>query len=204
VAIVAPQAGTTRDVIEVSLDLGGYPVTLADTAGLREAGDAVEIEGVARALRRAASADLKLVLFDAATWPAVDATTLALVDDQTIPVVSRADLRPDAMTLGNPVGRQVWPVSVKTGVGLDELIAELGRRVVGLLEAGDALVPTRARHRHALTEAVMCLDRSLKARSPELAAEDLRLAVRAIGKVTGSVDVEEVLDRVFSEFCIGK
>lgn len=202
-AIVAPTAGTTRDVIEVALDLGGYPVMLADTAGLRASGDAVEAEGMRRAKRRAESADLRLLLFDAVDWPRHDPATLALIDERAILIVSRADLRPE---LG-PVaieGRPALLVSASSGAGIDALVRSLSAAAANLLRPGASPVLTRARHRAALEECKMALFRASNASLPELAAEDLRLAARALGRITGRVDVEEVLDRIFRDFCIGK
>lgn len=202
-AIVAPTAGTTRDVIEVALDLGGYPMILADTAGLRATGDAVEAEGVRRARKRAASADLRVLLFDAAAWPRLDAATLALMDERALPVVSRADLRPelDAATVE---GRPALLVSASSGAGIDALVQHLTAAAAKILRPGEAPALTRARHREALEECQMALFRASHASLPELAAEDLRLAARALGRITGRVDIEQVLDRVFRDFCIGK
>jgi tRNA modification GTPase len=199
VAIVSEHAGTTRDVLEVHLDLGGYPVTLLDTAGLREAEEGgVEAEGIRRALARAESADLKLVLFDAASWPERDPASVALLDDRSIEVVSRIDRAGD-IELG---GRLT--LSVRTGRGLSELLALLQDRVASLLGVGESVLVTRARHRLALEESVSALRRSLAAPSADLAGEELRLAATALGRVAGKVGVEELLDLIFGEFCIGK
>jgi tRNA modification GTPase len=191
-AIVAATAGTTRDVIEVHLDLGGYPVTLADTAGLRETGGDIEAEGIRRALARAESADVKLVLFEAGK-PMDSAENL--LDERAIRVFSKVDLAP---------APGPFAISVKTGEGLDGLIAEIARRVAVLAEPGEGPAITRARHREALTECCAALERALLAAQPELAAEDLRLAARALGRITGRVGVEDVLDVIFRDFCIGK
>jgi len=194
-AIVSSQAGTTRDVIEVHLDLGGYPVVLADTAGLREASEEIEEEGIRRARAKAEAADLKLVVLDASQEP--DPAVLALVDDQTLVLLNKSDL-------GAGQGLQGHAVSAKTGEGLDELLAELTRRAAKVLEGSGAPALTRARHRTALEEAVENLHHALQAPLPELAAEDVRLASRALGRITGRVDVEDMLDVIFREFCIGK
>lgn len=202
-AIVSTIAGTTRDVIEIHLDLGGYPVVLADTAGLRAAGDEIEVEGVRRALKRAAAADLKVALFDAAHWPALDESTLGVVDADTLAVVNKCDLKAlpaDLVVAGRPAAA----ISVLTGAGieafLDRLVTAVAERA-GLAE-GPSL--TRARHRQALGECLACLGRAQRAGAAELKAEDLRLATRALGRITGRVDVEDVLDAIFREFCIGK
>ncbi|HVI52779.1 MAG TPA: tRNA uridine-5-carboxymethylaminomethyl(34) synthesis GTPase MnmE [Candidatus Sulfotelmatobacter sp.] len=195
-AIVSSQAGTTRDVIEVHLDLGGYPVVLADTAGLREAGEAVEEEGIRRARARAEAADLKLVVFDASQ--PVDAAVLELVDDQSLVLLNKSDLAAADFPLKG------MAVSAKTGDGLDVLLAELARRAADVLEGSGAPALTRARHRAAIEDALENLRHALHAGLPELAAEDVRLASRALGRITGRVDVEDMLDIIFREFCIGK
>jgi tRNA modification GTPase len=200
-AIVATTAGTTRDVIEVDLDLGGYPVALADTAGLRESDDPVESEGIRRARARAEAADLTLVLFDASAAP--DAASLALLDDRSIAVANKSDLAPSGPHAKLPA--HALPVSVATGAGLDRLLRVLEARVRdSLAPAADAPALTRARHRSALEEAGAELAEAARQPELELRAENLRLAARALGRVTGRIEVEEVLDRLFREFCIGK
>jgi tRNA modification GTPase len=202
-AIVSAQAGTTRDVIEVHLDLAGYPLTIADTAGLRQAQDEIESEGVRRALARAESADIKILLFDATRYPDVDEETLHLADRTAIIALNKCDL----VSLGPEVivnGSSVLPISAKTGAGMETLLSRLTTAAVESLGVAAAPALTRARHRHALTEGRDALQRSLTASAPELLAEDLRLAVRAIGRITGRVDVEDILDVIFREFCIGK
>ncbi|MBS0521116.1 MAG: tRNA uridine-5-carboxymethylaminomethyl(34) synthesis GTPase MnmE [Proteobacteria bacterium] len=202
-AIVSETAGTTRDVIEVHLDLGGWPVVLADTAGLRATGDAIEQEGVRRALARAEAADLRLLVVDAtADWKA-EMTELTAGGTRWDPaldivVVNKMDLAPvDA------VG--VVALSAKSGAGLPELLARLQRSAGQLMEQGAGAPPlTRARHREALAEAVAALERALRAPEVALAAEDLRLAMRAIGRITGTVRIDELLDVIFRDFCIGK
>ena len=202
-AIVSASAGTTRDVIEVHLDLGGYPLCVADTAGLRAGGGAVEREGVRRARRRAALADIKLALFDATDWPAVDAETAALVDGDTVVIINKADLAAPAPPL-EVGGRPALTVSVRTGDGVDALMARLEEAVMERCVAGPGPAATRARHREAVAECRAALQRCAAAPSAELAAEDLRLAARALGRITGRVDVEDILDVIFADFCIGK
>jgi tRNA modification GTPase len=202
-AIVSATAGTTRDVIEVHLDLGGYPAIVADTAGLREAADDIEREGVRRALARAETADLKIAVFDAGARPVIDPATAAVVDDNTLVVVNKADLdpSPEGLSVG---GRRARPVSALTGAGLDGLLADLERELRLRLEVVAAPTLTRVRHRAALEECAAALERAKDAGPHELVAEDLRLAARALGRITGRVDVEDVLDVVFRDFCIGK
>ena len=202
-AIVSDIPGTTRDVIEVHMDLSGFAVILADTAGLREAGDTIEDEGVRRAWRRAESADLKVAVFDGAAYPAQDAVTMGLVDADTVAVVNKTDLLEDRKQEKIDGGSTLF-ISVKTASGVDLLLSRLQEMVRNKADSGGAIPLTRARHRHALEECVDALKRAMKAQLPELAAEDLRMAARALGRITGRVDVEEILDVVFRDFCIGK
>lgn len=205
VAIVSEIAGTTRDVIEVHLDLGGYPVTLADTAGLRAASDAIEDEGVRRARQRADQADLRLILFDACCWPSPGPEVEGLLEapESILLVANKIDRCPVA-THAELQGIPVLPVSVATGSGLPELLARLGTMVATRLAPGGAPSLTRARHRAALEQCAEALHRAVSAPLPELAAEDARLALRALGRITGRVDVEALLDVIFRDFCIGK
>ena len=200
VAIVSPVPGTTRDAIEVALDLKGVPVVLIDTAGVRETKDPVEAEGVRRALGRAKAADLVLWLVDAnqkiaqvreseREWTVH--TKADLIDSD-----SQRQLRDQASIV----------ISAQTGHGMDRLIERLSD-VAGKLGGEPALV-THARQRHALTDAVTRLEAGLLVANTlgceELFAEELRLAARALGRVTGRVDVEEVLGEIFKNFCVGK
>lgn len=202
-AIVSARAGTTRDVVEVRLDLGGVPVTLADTAGLREAAeDEIEAEGIRRALDRAGRADLLLAVFAADREP--DKATLdALASGPTAPLVvmNKTDIAPGPGSLG---GQPALPVSARTGEGLPELRTALTRIAAERAGTTDAAALTRPRHRAALRDAIAWLAEAEAAPLPELAAEALRAALRAVGRVTGRVGVEEVLDVVFADFCIGK
>ncbi|MEJ0027790.1 MAG: tRNA uridine-5-carboxymethylaminomethyl(34) synthesis GTPase MnmE [Rhizomicrobium sp.] len=198
VAIVAETAGTTRDVIEVRLDIGGFLVLVADTAGLRETADAVESEGVRRALTRAGQSDLVLLLLDGSQeepWAGLPEGTVASAD---LVAWNKADLPA-------PRRRDGLHISLKTGQGVDNLLNEIEKIVSSRLDhAAEAPVVTRSRHRDALGEGLAALQRALRADDVELFAEDLRLAVRAIGRITGKVDVEDLLDVVFRDFCIGK
>lgn len=191
-AIVSEVPGTTRDAIEVRLDLDGLPVVLVDTAGLRETEESVEAEGIRRSRARIAQADLVLALVP----PGGRLPDLG--EAPTLAVYTKADLRDEP-----PVG---LAVSARTGKGLPDLLDALRSRAEGGLGQGDALI-TRARHRDALERCLGHLDRLCASAGqglPELAAEDLRLAVRALGVVGGHVGVEDVLDRLFAGFCIGK
>ncbi len=204
-AIVSDVAGTTRDIIEVPMDLGGYPVVLSDTAGLRETGDVIEAEGIRRATRRAGDADLKLALFDHAATP--DATTLAHVDARTIVVLTKDDVGKAILTPAQfPVHHALVRASTATADGLRDVLNVLTTAVRDFFGTRSAPLPTRERHRAALSDAKVHLDRALASPPPlpELIAEDLRLSLRAIGGITGRVHVEDLLDRIFRDFCIGK
>ena len=197
-AITSPIAGTTRDVIEVAIDLAGYPVVLADTAGLRDSADLIEQEGLRRALARAEASELRLFVYDsgrpedaqgAAAWPGPD----------TLVVANKIDLVADRETL--PPG--AFALSALTGEGIPDLIRALAVRIAQTYDIAAPLL-TRARHREALEVAADALRRSLAADLPELRAEDLRLAWRSLGRITGHVDVEDLLDVIFRDFCLGK
>jgi tRNA modification GTPase len=222
VAIVSPHAGTTRDVIEVQLDLDGYPVTVIDTAGIRESADPVEQEGVRRARARAAEADLVLWLVDAhdeknseksleqgaaPAWVVRNKIDLDAVESDA------ASLKLDAVNSGQPAGalRQTqrhadFEISASRGDGILQLIAALIAFAQNYFGAGEGGLISRERQRKLLQETAVSLRRSLSAipEGEELAAEDLRIAARSLGRLLGRVDVEDVLDVIFREFCIGK
>ncbi|HEY0421836.1 MAG TPA: GTPase, partial [Rhodopila sp.] len=189
VAIVSEIPGTTRDAVEARIILGGVPVTLVDTAGLRETTDSIEAEGVRRALARARDADLAMTVIEAG-WPAPDNPGHLLI-------ANKADL-------ARPGPDGALRVSAKTGLGLPELRAHLATAARQMTESSGPPPLTRARHRAALLTAVEHLDAADQADLPELRGEDLRLAMRALGRITGHVGVEDILDTVFSRFCIGK
>ncbi|MFG5119465.1 tRNA uridine-5-carboxymethylaminomethyl(34) synthesis GTPase MnmE [Methylorubrum sp. POS3] len=194
-AIVSEIPGTTRDAIEVRCDLGGLPVTLVDTAGLRETDDPIEAEGVFRTRRRIETADLVLHLI-----PADAPEPASLGGTTTIQVHTKSDL-----TTARPLEEGALAISARTGAGLDALLDAIRQQAEASL-GGDALV-TRERHRDALNRAIVHLDRVASAapdHPPELIAEDLRLGVRALGEVGGHVSVDDMLDRLFAGFCIGK
>ena len=210
-AIVSDIAGTTRDVIEVHLDLGGYPVVVADTAGLRRTADRIEDEGVKRALQRAAAADLKIVLLDGSEVEKTDAETLALIDEDSLVVINKSDLASGGQVspfiTGLPTNAGLFSLSVKTGDGVAGLLAALGVEVARRYGLQSTPGLTRLRHREALQDCLDSLSRFSAQKNdipPELAAEDIRLAARALGTITGRVDVENLLDIVFRDFCIGK
>jgi tRNA modification GTPase len=256
-AIVSPYAGTTRDVIEVHLDLGGYPVTLLDTAGIRPTDDPVEAEGVRRAEARAAEADLVLWLSEDGAAPPAGASDQAVWCVQTkvdlasdtrnesgvrtsetkftssekervndlVPTFIRQALTigPDPLTNARnesrfaagprtepetPVSGRAFRLSAVTSEGFDALIDALTVEAAARLGGGgESVLITRARHRRALQDALDALKRataSRKSGQEEIVAEELRLAAAALGRLTGRIDVEDVLDVIFRDFCIGK
>jgi tRNA modification GTPase len=254
VAIVSHRPGTTRDVVEVALDLAGLPVVIADTAGIREADDEIEAEGVRRARAWAASADIVLTVIDGQSgltdgqvWvePGPESEARpgagdaekdrgnALVPGRTVVVVNKIDATPEARRVQpanrsasvgvDHTGRGLNPpelssgagvvpadgppvvfVSARTGEGLPSLLDVLEKVSGDLLGHTEAASITRARHRAGVAAAVAALSQALGQSEVELAGEDLRHALRALGQITGDVGVEDVLDVVFREFCIGK
>src|SRR5690348_7213105 len=249
-AIVSPYAGTTRDVIEVHLDLGGWPVTLLDTAGMREGEDPVEMEGVRRARERAAAADLVLWLVDASA-PATGENPLAAVlaaadagqkpgrpliwtlrnkidvvnqrlvnNEEEIIITGKTESdnspnNPLKTMVNNPstqrneslsVNNELrFDISAQTGEGIEPLLTALAAQAERMLAGAESALLTRERHRHALQDALAALKRALALSGHEdLLAEELRAAGQALGRLTGRVDVEDVLDVIFRDFCIGK
>ena len=211
VAIVSAMAGTTRDVIETHLDIGGYPVIIADTAGLRaeelssnDGHDAVEAEGIRRATSRAQAADIKLLVFDG-TLDTLDEKTLALCDENSIFVFTRKDDAAFISSRALSKDAHVVMISNTTQDGM----TSLQDKILSLIEtryllSKDTPSLTRARHREILESTLAHLEKSCQAPMPELMAEDIRMAARALGRITGRVDVEDLLDVIFRDFCIGK
>jgi tRNA modification GTPase len=192
VAIVSHRPGTTRDVLEARMLLGEVPVTLLDTAGLRDSDDAIEAEGVRRALQRAAAADLIVQVSDG---PMPE--TLFSGPALRLLVASKADLRP----------RPAWAdlsVSAVTGEGMAALERHLAELARSMTSASGPPPLTRPRHRSALREAEAALARAEKEEAPELRGEELRWALSSLGRITGHVGVKDVLDVIFGAFCIGK
>ncbi len=236
-AIVSPYAGTTRDVIEVHLDLDGWPVTLLDTAGIRESEDPVEMEGVRRARERAAGADLVLWVVDAAVpesglgetpagptlwrvWNKIDQvkqrdtrseSDLSSNEYNAITIKSLINNINQNLNQRNESDIQkddyVFSISAATGKGVDRLLSALSTQAERVLSGAEQALVTRERHRMVLQDTLAALRRAL---APELAgredllAEELRSAAHALGRLTGRVDVEDVLDVIFRDFCIGK
>lgn len=201
VAIVSDIPGTTRDVIEVALDLNGVPVVLIDTAGIRDTTNPIEQEGVRRAMARAAAADLVLLLEPKGDVP----ISLPKRADQTVwHIRTKSDLI-DSDSKQSLSQKDSLSISAKTGAGIDELLKRLSKEAERF--AGEPALVTRERQRVALREAAERISSALLLTKPgqeELFAEELRLAARSLGRITGRVDVEDVLDKIFSSFCIGK
>jgi len=194
VAIVSPHAGTTRDMLEVHLDLGGYPATLIDTAGVRETADPVEQEALRRAEARAQKADLVLWFEDASagSLPPLESDVPLWRVHNKLDVAKASD-------------KADYAISALTGEGVDALLAALGKWLAQELAPAESMLITRARHRAALVEAHAHLTASTAPGiAPELMAEELRLSARALGRISGRVDVEQILDAIFGSFCIGK
>jgi tRNA modification GTPase len=233
VAIVSPYAGTTRDVIEVHLDLYGYPVTLLDTAGIRESDDPVEREGISRARARAAAADLVLWLTEGEaanagsvpdalkpgsdvgsapeTWLVRTKLDLKTGADaaRAAPTGSKAEPAGSMADKTRPLAERapVYEVSAVTGAGMDRLLDDLGQFARVMFESREPALVTRERQRHLLEQAEAALSRAIiegEAGREDTFAEELRLAAQALGRLTGRVDVEDILDKIFRDFCIGK
>jgi len=215
-AIVSPYPGTTRDVIEVHLDLGGFPMILLDTAGIRDSSDPIEQEGVRRARERAAAADLVLWVTDAsADGAAAGSVDESLSKTETWVLRNKSDLLADrplndtcksGPTHANATS-PVFAVSAATEAGIDALVQALATHARDYFAAVESAVVTRARHRRALEDTVTALNRTLEigiCGRDEVIAEELRAAATTLGRLTGKIDVEDVLEAIFREFCIGK
>jgi tRNA modification GTPase len=198
-AIVTPIAGTTRDVLDADLIIGGYAVTLSDTAGLRDSDDPIEAEGVRRARARAEQAELRL-------WTRApgdpEGPAAAYVRPDDLLVFTKADIDRAAL----PPDREAIAVSTETGEGLGALHDWLAARLARDLSGADFPAVTRERHRRRLTEALASVEAGRQAldSSPEMAGDDLRRAAGSLARVTGAIGVEDILGEVFSTFCIGK
>lgn len=200
-AIVTPIPGTTRDVLDAELIIGGYAVTLSDTAGLRKSDDPIEAEGVRRARARAESADLRL-------WVRApgdpDGAAAAFAGPDDLVVLNKADVAAPAPVA--PVAHTSVAISTVTGAGLADLHDWIAARLARDLSGADFPAVTRERHRRRLTEALAAVEagRAALDKAPEMAGDDLRRAADALARVTGAIGVEDVLGEVFSTFCIGK
>ncbi len=202
-AIVSDKPGTTRDIIEVRLDLGGYPVVVSDTAGLRASGEEIEAEGMRRALARAAEADLVVWLVDGARDHTAKFPAEMAKGEPPFVAINKSEL------ISEPEREAVEAdlfISVHTGEGMANLVAHIAAEAAARLYNADQAPLTRERHRRELEAASDAVHRFLDAPgdNPELACEDLRQAATCLGRITGRIDVEDILDRVFAQFCIGK
>ena len=196
VAIVSQTAGTTRDVVEAHLDVSGFPVILADTAGLREQADAIETEGIKRAVRKATDADLILHVQSGEKWPATEPLPDVLTGKNVLTIWNKADMmstRPEGLV-----------VSAKTKEGIPELWQQIRSVLERDFGGREGQLITRERYRVALADCVGHLEHALTVSELELKAEDMRLAARALGRITGRIDAEDLLDVIFRDFCIGK
>jgi tRNA modification GTPase len=209
VAIVSPHAGTTRDVIEVQLDLDGYPVTVFDTAGIRDTDDPVEQEGVRRARSRAAEADLVLWVTDAEHGPGESEVETASAALWLVRNKIDLELAGGGPATSHDIGvgqGRAFRISARKGEGISELVAALTAFAQDYFGSGEDGLIGRERQRRLLRETADALRRCLAVagRGDELAAEELRVGSQSLGRVLGRVDVEDVLDKIFREFCIGK
>ena len=193
VAIVSEIAGTTRDVVETHLSIAGVAVKISDTAGLRETEDKIEAEGIRRALKKAGEADLKIFLVDAKN-PIIRKD---LIDENTIVVMNKIDLLSDQKN-------EFLSISLTNNINTSQLLKKLEEKILEILPTQNSPLITQERYRNALKNSVANLENFSLTKNIELAAEDLRMTAREIGKITGKVDIENILDVIFSRFCIGK
>ncbi|WP_374698267.1 tRNA uridine-5-carboxymethylaminomethyl(34) synthesis GTPase MnmE [Wolbachia endosymbiont (group B) of Limnophora tigrina] len=201
IAIVSEYAGTTRDVLEAHIDIGGYPIILSDTAGIRESSDPIESEGISRAKKRSCEADLRIELFPFEQRYNINCN---VVNSDTIYVLSKAD---DAINDRNILigGVDFLPISILKGIGTNKLISLIKKKAEEKFgHDRDTPVITRQRHRNHMQKALEHLQRFNIDNPIELISEDLRLAAFELGAVIGVINVEEILDSVFSNFCVGK
>ncbi len=209
VAIVSNIAGTTRDVIEVRVNLDGYPVTFFDTAGIRETSDIIESEGVKRSIAALETADLVIIVCDGVYN--LDITTILnnlRNPENSILLFNKSDIC-DYKDLGSSSNfkvssNQILEISAKTGYGAEKFFDVLLKIIKDKYSPSSEPIITKARYRKALQECILCLKEFSGDKPLELAAEDIRMAAHSIGMITGKVDIEEILDEVFSNFCIGK
>ena len=201
-AIVSEEEGTTRDIIETYLNIDGYPVILADTAGIREAKNEIEKKGISLALSKSKEADLNLIVIDNSSKN-LDKKIHGLINDKSIVVLNKADL--DSGKKHN--FKESILVSVKENKNIDELIKKIKKLLSSKFTSSKDILVTRERHRIKLNNCLVEIDNFLKKdqkKDIEMAAEDLRLATRHLGGIVGKVDVEEILGSIFKDFCIGK
>ena len=203
VAIVSDQEGTTRDVIEIYLNIEGYPVILADTAGIRKSENEIEKQGVALALEQLKESDLNIIMIDNSTKK-VNEKIKKLINRDSIVVLNKSDIMEGS---NHKFHADTILVSVKNNKNIDKLIKKLKEKLSKKYNSNNSTIVTRERHRIKLNECLNEIDKFLSKdqnKNIELAAEDLRMAVRHLGSIVGKVDVEEILGSIFKDFCIGK
>lgn len=215
VAIVSEIAGTTRDIIEIHLEIAGVAVKIADTAGLRESEDRIEQEGIRRAHKKAAEADIKMLVLDASDQK-ISIIQQEMIDENTIIVVNKIDLlkennfnlecefKKNLKQVLNSFDKNKIEISIKNQQNTDLLLKKLEEKVLEILPQQSMPLITQERYRHCLSATLGALEEFSLAKNIELAAEDLRIASNAIGKITGRINVDDILNVVFSKFCIGK
>ncbi|KAI8972276.1 tRNA modification GTPase GTPBP3, mitochondrial-like protein [Pilobolus umbonatus] len=213
-AIVSDIPGTTRDVVEVTMNLGGYPVIVCDTAGLRESEDRIEMEGIKRAKARIQSSDMKICILSVDKDPILDPIVKQVIDSDTYIILNKEDMLPDKIkeicqSIQQETGvKKIWTMSCSTGHGVDLFLNDLVTIIKDRLDdsLANPVLITQARHREHLEDCVLHLTSFLDMPLEDivLSAEELRLAANALGKITGRINVEDVLDVLFSQFCIGK
>ncbi|XVN43480.1 MAG: tRNA uridine-5-carboxymethylaminomethyl(34) synthesis GTPase MnmE [Candidatus Rickettsia vulgarisii] len=216
VAIVSNIEGTTRDIIEGHLDIGGYPIILQDTAGIRSSSDVIEQEGIKRAVQSAKMADIKIIILDIAKLINVPSyidelkDIIELVNDNTIILINKIDLINSDEKSGvlndklSSLNKKYLKVSIKKNIGLDKLlgrIEEIANNIAGLTEAPHI---TRQRQRRYVEKALEYLENFNAEKDLVLATEDVRMTIRSLSNITGKITVEEILGEIFSNFCIGK
>jgi len=203
-AIVSEIAGTTRDFLEAHLNIEGLPLTVIDTAGLRETQDKIEQEGVRRALSKAENADFKIILID--DEKNIGDVKNFIQDDNSILVMNKIDVQRPAKN--EVMGKKFIPISLKEKTGLQELVKEIKARLEKILGNGENAIITRKRHKNLLQDCAGELEEFIAARQNnlpiELCGENLRRSAVSLGKIVGKIGVEDILDKIFSEFCIGK
>ena len=203
-AIVSDEKGTTRDIIEVHLNIDGYPVILADTAGIRESKNEIEKKGISLALNKSKESDLNLIMIDNSS-KIIDPKIKDLINDDCIVVLNKSDV--NSKQNHNFNGAEVVLVSVKYNKNITALTKNIKKKLNKKFIRSDDVLVTRERHRNKLNACLEEIDKFLKKdqyKNIETAAEDLRMATRHLGSITGKVDVEEILDSIFKDFCIGK
>ena len=203
VAIVSEEEGTTRDVIETYLNLDGYPVILADTAGIREARNEVEKKGISLAIKKSSEADLKIVMIDNSSAK-VNSKIEELIDTDSIVLLNKSDINDKQ---NHKYKADTVLISIKKNKNIDQLIKKLKEKLNNKFTSTGSILISRERHRVKLNECLKEMDNFLQKdqkKDIELAAEDLRIATRHLGSLVGKVDVEEILGSIFKDFCIGK